>query len=69
MEGNRPTCRLQVTIPADLMKNIDALCKVSGMSRSAWVECTLGSAVMSYKDLIAGASAALVQEAANNQKG
>lgn len=61
------TSRLQVTIPTELLENIDELCRLSGMSRSAWVEYTLGSAVMSYKDLIAGTTAALVEVAKKDE--
>ena len=61
------TSRLQVTIPTELLENVDELCRVSGMSRSAWVEYTLGSAVMSYKHLIAGTSAALAEVAKKDE--
>lgn len=43
--------RLQLTLPAGLIEKIDAICEKANISRSVWIEYTLGMAADSYEGL------------------
>lgn len=51
--------RMQITLDKDLVDEIDAVCGKAHMSRSAWIEYTLGMAIQSYKDLLSRMSDAM----------
>lgn len=53
--------RMQITLDEDLVNEIDAVCKKVHMSRSAWIEYTLGMAINSYRDLIDSMRDAMAQ--------
>lgn len=53
--------RMQITLDEDLVNEIDAVCKKAHMSRSAWIEYTLGMAINSYRDLIDSMRDAMAQ--------
>lgn len=53
--------RVQLTLDKELMEEIEMVCKKAHMSRSAWIEYTLGMAINSYRDLIDSMRDAMAQ--------
>ena len=43
---------MQIVLNAELMDEIDRVCELAHMSRSAWIEYTLGMAINSYRELL-----------------
>lgn len=54
--------RVQMTLPIKLMQRIDEVCDKACVSRSAWIEYTLGMAVDSYLRMIESSAARIVAE-------
>lgn len=53
--------RMQITLDEGLVDEIDEVCKKAHMSRSSWIEYTLGMAINSYRDLIDSMRDAMAQ--------
>ena len=53
--------RITVTLSKKLLAQIDDVCERTGMSRRAWIEYTLGMAMLAYGDLISGVTEGLSQ--------
>lgn len=57
-----PKKRVQMTLPAQLVKEIDEICERAHISRAVWIEYTLAMAVDSYRGLNASLAGALAAE-------
>lgn len=54
--------RIQMSLPKDLVAEIDGICERAHISRSVWIEYTLAMAVDSYKGLQTNIAAAMVAQ-------
>lgn len=62
MAVNNDKTRVQMTLPTGLVKRIDEVCERACISRSVWIEYTLGMAVDSYGVLLDRTAAAAKEE-------
>lgn len=68
MAISRNKTRLQMSLPNELLAEIDAYCARAHMSRSVWIEYTLASAIASYHDLMNGTAGAMVSAVTSEEK-
>ena len=57
--AERERARLQITLDKGLLEEISTVCEKAHMSRSAWIEYTLGMSINAYRELLDGISAGM----------
>lgn len=62
LEDRRGKARIQVSISHQLLEMLDNYCNAIGVSRSAFIQTTLGQTLYSINQLNNGMAPALVQE-------
>lgn len=63
MAISRNKTRVQMSLPNELLADIDEYCKRAHMSRTVWIEYTLASSIASTRELLDKAAAGMVSAA------
>ena len=62
LENHKGKARIQVSISRQLLEMLDTYCNAIGVSRSAFIQTTLGQTLYSINQLQSSMAPALVQE-------